>query len=155
MPAPNPDGAPPQHPFAAVVDGGDQQQAIDASHLKVLSICYWIFGGLSFLGTCGGVFYMGMGIVFMASPPSDLNPDEARIAAILFIGLGIFITILTLVVGGLLLANGFALKSRTAYIRCLIVAGLACLSIPLGTILGVFTFVVLSRPSVKRAFGRS
>ena len=38
------------------------------------------------------------------------------------------------------------------YLLCMIVAGLACLFTPIGTILGVFTLVVLLRPQVKAAF---
>lgn len=34
----------------------------------------------------------------------------------------------------------------------MVVAGVSCLSIPLGTALGVFTFIVLSRPSIVRLF---
>jgi len=35
---------------------------------------------------------------------------------------------------------------------CLIVAGIICIFMPLGTILGVFTIIVLVRPSVKAMF---
>jgi len=37
-------------------------------------------------------------------------------------------------------------------LRDMIVAGLGCLAVPYGTLLGVFTFVVLGRPSVVRLF---
>jgi hypothetical protein len=35
------------------------------------------------------------------------------------------------------------------------VAGLCCLFSPLGTLLGIFTLVVLQRPSVRALFGRA
>jgi hypothetical protein len=35
---------------------------------------------------------------------------------------------------------------------CMITAGLSCLEMPYGTALGVMTFVVLSRPSVRQEF---
>ena len=34
----------------------------------------------------------------------------------------------------------------------MIIAGINCLGIPLGTTLGVFTFIVLLRPSVQHVF---
>jgi hypothetical protein len=37
---------------------------------------------------------------------------------------------------------------------CLVTAGLACLFQPVGLVLGVFTFLVLLRPSVKILFER-
>ena len=35
----------------------------------------------------------------------------------------------------------------------LVVAALECLAFPLGTVLGVFTLIVLVRPEVKQLFG--
>ena len=49
---------------------------------------------------------------------------------------------------------GRFLARRKHYLFCLVVAGVtAVMCIPFGTILGVFTIIVLMRPSVKEAFG--
>lgn len=48
--------------------------------------------------------------------------------------------------------TGRSLARRTRRLFCLIVAGINCANMPLGTILGVFTFVVLLRPSVQMLF---
>ena len=37
--------------------------------------------------------------------------------------------------------------------EALIVAGLECMMMPFGTVLGVFTIIVLLRPSVRQLFG--
>jgi len=47
---------------------------------------------------------------------------------------------------------GRKLKQRRNYVFCLAAAGIACLFQPVGVILGVFTFIVLLRPSVKELF---
>ena len=47
---------------------------------------------------------------------------------------------------------GLFLSRRTRYTYCLVVAGLACMFMPFGTVLGVFTIIVLVRPSVKAMF---
>lgn len=47
---------------------------------------------------------------------------------------------------------GRGLKQRTKYTYCLVVAGISCIFMPLGTVLGVFTIVVLTRPGVKALF---
>jgi hypothetical protein len=44
------------------------------------------------------------------------------------------------------------LKERRSRALCLVVAAVSCLGIPFGTVLGVFTFLVLSRPSIERSF---
>mgnify|MGYP000166472252 CR=1 FL=1 len=51
----------------------------------------------------------------------------------------------------ILLAGRF-LARRTHYLYCLIMAGVECLFMPLGTVLGVFTIIVLDRDSVRQTF---
>jgi len=41
---------------------------------------------------------------------------------------------------------------RESRVFCLIVAGVNCMNMPLGTVLGVFTFILLSRPQVVQSF---
>ena len=48
---------------------------------------------------------------------------------------------------------GRYLARRERYTFCLVVAGVECMFMPFGTVLGVFTIIVLSRPSVKDLFG--
>ena len=36
---------------------------------------------------------------------------------------------------------------------CLVVAAVECIFMPFGTVLGVFTIIVLMRPGVKERFG--
>jgi hypothetical protein len=49
---------------------------------------------------------------------------------------------------------GRFLSQRRRYLFCLVMACvMAALSMPFGTVLGVFTIIVLMRPTVKAAFG--
>jgi len=52
-----------------------------------------------------------------------------------------------------ILIAGQCLFRRKAYSFALVIACVECLFIPFGTILGVFTIIVLSRESVKALFG--
>ena len=64
----------------------------------------------------------------------------------------------TLFVAGIALLEFFVAKKlvrRESKTLCFVVAGINCLSIPLGTVLGIFTFLVLSRPSVAESFARN
>jgi hypothetical protein len=47
---------------------------------------------------------------------------------------------------------GRCIDRREKYTFCLIAAGLNCMHIPVGTILGVFTLIVLTRDSVRQLF---
>ena len=62
-----------------------------------------------------------------------------------------------LILGGWTLAiaiflAGRFLTRRAHYMYCFVVAAIECLLMPFGTILGVFTIIVLVRPSVKALF---
>jgi hypothetical protein len=71
-----------------------------------------------------------------------------------FGGIGLFIILLSAVWVVLdLLAGRYLAEARNRGF-CMVVAALNCLSVPLGTALGVFTFVVLARPSVEARFAR-
>ncbi|WP_462115580.1 hypothetical protein, partial [Lysobacter xanthus] len=70
----------------------------------------------------------------------------------LFVGVGAMF-----VLGGLTLATfiayaGRCLRTRRRHTLCLAVAGVECMLMPFGTVLGVFTLVLLTRSSVRAAF---
>jgi hypothetical protein len=44
------------------------------------------------------------------------------------------------------------LRARRNWMFCMVVAGINCISMPLGTILGIFTIVVLSKDPVRESF---
>jgi len=52
----------------------------------------------------------------------------------------------------LLFIAGRCLARRKHHMFCLVIAGIRCLFMPFGTVLGVFTLIVLMRPSVKAQF---
>jgi hypothetical protein len=47
---------------------------------------------------------------------------------------------------------GRFLAQRKHYVFCIVVAGINCMHAPLGMALGVFTLIVLTRPTVKQMF---
>jgi len=52
-----------------------------------------------------------------------------------------------------LVLAGRYVKSHRHYTFCLVMAAFACMFVPFGTVLGVFTIIVLQRESVRRLFG--
>lgn len=81
-------------------------------------------------------------------------------------------TVLVAIMGWFLLLSGFAffivgqaisisvivsgrfIKRRTRYKFSFVLACIACIFVPFGTVLGVFTIIVLSRDAVKAKYGR-
>ena len=50
---------------------------------------------------------------------------------------------------------GRYLTQHRHYIFCLVMAALSCAFFPFGTVLGVFTIIVLQKDSVRQLFGRT
>jgi hypothetical protein len=55
-------------------------------------------------------------------------------------------------VGILTIVSGRAIAQRKWRVFSLVMAGVNCASFPLGTLLGVFSFIVLLRPSVRALY---
>ena len=126
----------------------------DENHLKLLEIFHYVAAGVTVLVGCIPFVHLAIGIGLQLVPVAD-HPS-AEIPRIVGWVLIVFATIIILVFWALalvILASGRNLCHRQRYKFCLIVAGISCLLIPYGTVLGVFTIMTLMRPSVKQIFG--
>jgi hypothetical protein len=136
----------------------ERQPILDEEHLRLLRIGYFITGGTEAFTALFGLIYVVMGAfkVFgftalsRSTRPSDVPPA--------FVGWFLFFMGLAFTAGfgGLAILKFLtarALRLRRSRTLCLITAGLSCIVIPYGTAVGIFTFVVLNRPSVMGLFG--
>jgi hypothetical protein len=81
-----------------------------------------------------------------------LNGGAPQQIAFFFIGIGGGIGGLMLLFAFLIGLAGYYLHRRKARTFCFIIAAIQCTQMPLGTVLGVFTILVLSRDSVREMF---
>ena len=134
------------------------QAALDADHLKLLEIGFYVSGvmtALRFIWFIFIAFFIGvMGFVAAAGKMHGNGANDPPPALIFFIFAGIFgfIILLSLVFAALEIYAGHCLKTRRHPILIQVVAAFYCISIPWGTALGVGTFIVLNRPSVRVLF---
>lgn len=84
----------------------------------------------------------------MGGPP----PGFQRTVGMAMVGFGVIACLLGEAIGAMMLFAGYKLNRASNWTFCIVVAGIECLWIPFGTILGVFTIVVLCRRSVKDRF---
>ena len=91
-----------------------------------------------------------------ANAPNQLPPPPPQFMAPLMGGMfalmGVAIVILAWGMGAALFLSGRWLAEHRNWTFCLVVACLSMINQPLGTILGIFTLIVLLRPSVKELF---
>ncbi|HEY1192119.1 MAG TPA: hypothetical protein VGE74_31110 [Gemmata sp.] len=129
--------------------------ATDRDHLRILAICHYILGGLSFLFGFLPFFHLVIGIVIVGGgvqPAPGNNGPPPELMGWLFIGFASLAIAFSWALAAALVTAGRCLSQRRSRTFCLIVAGVSCLNQPFGLILGVFTILVLTRPRVRRAF---
>lgn len=132
----------------------------DQEHLRLLSIFHYIMAGFACLLPVFSLIYIGMGAMMLSgkmpsSPPSATSAHADQLGGWIFIALGGVFFMIGVVAAVLNFIAGRALARRERRTLCLVVAALNCLHMPFGTLLGVFTLIVLARPSVKQLFENS
>lgn len=88
----------------------------------------------------------------VVSSTSSLSGNPERWMGGLFLGLGLFGLIFGMTLAVCLFLVGRWLAARTHPTFCFVVACIECINMPLGTLLGIFTILVLNRPSVRALF---
>lgn len=127
------------------------QQLIDADHLKLLSIFHFIGAGFAVLGLLFVFVHFAVMRIVFTNPEIWQNASPAPPAEILNVFKWFYLlAALWMIASAVLnLLSGLFLRTGKHRRFSFIVAGMNCIHIPLGTILGVLTFIVLMRPSVQ------
>ncbi len=125
----------------------------DAEHLRLLAIFHYVFAGLALLGL---LFVFGHYMLMRTVMSPDMlaqspNPPQPEFMAML-VWIYVLMAVAMLTGAVLNLLAGNCLRRRRSRMFCMVVAGLNCLQVPLGTTLGVFTLIVLNRDSVRLSF---
>ena len=126
----------------------------DLEHLQLLSIFHYVVGGIAMLFSCFPLIYVAMGIIFVilsGNPSTHGEPPPAFIGWI-FIAIGTLAIVLIWTIAICIIVTGRFLSHRKGYLFCLVMAAIECVFMPFGTVLGVFTLIVLIRDSVKELF---
>lgn len=131
----------------------------DRKHLKLLSIFHYIAGGIICVFSLISLPHLLIGISMIISPESfqvestvEPLPEEFKYFGYFFALLGGLFFVLGETLGISTILSGRFLKKRCRYWFSFITACILCVFAPLGTVLGVFTIIVLSRESVKELY---
>jgi len=125
----------------------------DLEHLKLLSIFHYVAAGMAALFACIPFIHFFMGLAFATGALGEAGA-EGRPVGLVIMAIAAFIILAGWTFAVLIAFAGRNLRRRTNYTFCLVMAGIECIFMPVGTVLGVFTIIVLVRDSVKEMFGR-
>ena len=121
----------------------------DASHLRSLGICAYVYAGLYCIWGLYALF--ALSIIYQIDPFNPLKQNyypmnELQLGWWVLLGLWIIaMTVLTI-----LSARWMGQGKRWTF--CLVISCIHCISFPFGLALGIFSIIVLVRPSVKNWF---
>ena len=121
----------------------------DEEHLRLLSIFHYVVAGIAGLMACVPFFHVAVGVTILVG-----EDDFPKFMGVFFIVIAALMIILGATYAICMFVAAHRLAARSGYTFCLVMAALSCMFFPFGTALGVFTIIVLSRPSVRELFGR-
>ena len=129
-------------------------QEEDERQLRYLTIANYVWAGFSafgvLVGACVLLFISGV-ITFNSS-----TIDPEALAVLGFVGgtAGFLVVLLPLISTVLHFAFARALQIHRFHKFCIVMAIWTCLSVPIGTVIGILTLIVLLRPSVEHLFSQ-
>lgn len=135
-----------------LITESERQTIIDEEHLRLLPVMYWILGGLDIFISLYGLFYVAMGVVFAMVPFDSASEPPPAFLGWFFVAIGLGFMLMFGASAALKIATGFWIRKRRRRTASLVMAGISCLSMPFGTMVGVLTFIVLLRPSVEALY---
>jgi len=120
----------------------------DEQYLKLLSVFHYVVGGLAACFACIPIIHLSIGIAMLVGA-IDGAPE---FAGVLLVMIGMVAILMGWTLAVCIIIAGRCLAKRRRYMFCLVMAAISCVFMPFGTVLGVFTIIVLMRPSVKKLF---
>lgn len=146
------------------------QELTDAENLNALALCHFILGGVTAAFSCLFIMHIVIGAMTIHNPgmftprpmpqaapsvPPYPYPLFPPAMGYMFVIMGTIAVLGGWTLGALTAYAGRCMKARRNFLFILIIAGCNCgFVMPLGTVLGVFTFIVLLRPTVKTLFDK-
>jgi len=120
-------------------------------HLRLLSIFHYVLAALAGLFSLFPLIHVTIGALMVSGRFESQTPDE-RLFGWMFIAMGSAFMAGGLAFSVCLAVAGRYLSQRRHYMFCLVMAALACMFVPFGTVLGVLTIVTLQKESVRQLF---
>ena len=127
----------------------------DLEQLRLLSVFHYIVGTMLAMFSMFPVIHLVLGLLLLFGVLDNDMPDEemGRVMGAIFAGVALTIITIGLTLSFCVMLAGRKLSRRTGYGFCFVVACFECTFMPFGTVLGVFTIIVLNRTSVRALFG--
>jgi uncharacterized membrane protein len=131
----------------------NRQPRIDAEDLDRLALFHRIFGYLAAVGSLCGLPHFFIGF-FTSISPTDMKNSEIPPALFggIFMFAGAMVMALAVTLSILNFKSENAIKTRSNLTLIQVTAALNCLAQPIGLALGIYTFILTSRSTIRDQF---
>ena len=125
----------------------------DIKQLELLSIFHYVVGGIMALFSCVPFMHVFMGLAIVSGEFfGKAKGAPPALFGWIFVIMGSVSILLGWTISICIIIAGRKLKARKNRVFCMVVAGLECMFMPFGTVLGVFSLIVLNKDSIKEIF---
>jgi hypothetical protein len=139
----------------------EKQSVLDEEHLRLLALFHYVSGAL----TCAGSLFAALSAVFVATMSTAFPVDgqerlseealrQMQVMPQVMAGVVAIVAVAGVILGVLEIVAGRCVSQHRARVFTMVVAVPRLLFIPWGTILSVFTMLVLERASVEALYRR-
>ncbi|HRC88011.1 MAG TPA: hypothetical protein PK413_20685 [Thermoanaerobaculia bacterium] len=121
--------------------------------LRLLSVFHYVVAAMAALASLFPLIHLGFGVAMLSGVFTDSHGDgPPRFVGWLLVAFASFLILAGLSLASCLALAGRSLARRRRYTFCLVIAAISCMFPPFGTVLGVFTLIVLLREGVRLQF---
>lgn len=125
----------------------------DEEHLRLLAIFHYVVAGVGALFACFPLIHVAMGVMIVTGSGSIAGPKGPPAGfGYLFIVIGATFVLIGWAAAVCTFVSGRFLARRRKRLFSFVMAAFLCMFVPFGTVLGIFTIIVLSRESVQRLY---
>lgn len=127
------------------------------TYLDLISLFHFIVAGIAGLFSCLPLFNLFIGMPMLKDIPYTFLQHEyfsQQILApfIMFILLPTGMAVIGWMFAIAVALNGYYIKNRIWLKYCMVISGIETIFTPLGTILGAFSLVLLTKPNIRMLF---
>jgi hypothetical protein len=128
----------------------------DIRYLNMIATLHVLVGLVAGLFSCLPLINLSMGVSMLSDIPKmivqDITFSPFALLPIIFTLLPILIVIVGWMLAIAISLNGYYIKNRQWHTYCLVIGGIETIFMPFGTVLGVFTIILLTKPDIKKLF---
>ena len=124
-------------------------------YVDTMGILFMVYGGIQMLAIVFLLLFVLIG-GFLGVLGISQGVTEMVVMGAVYAGIGLFAGVISVLFGTafLVVGNGVRRRAPWARIASMIAGGMVLMNAPLGTLLGVFNFVVMLDPEVAKEFSR-